>query len=88
MLGLNESQVWTLIGVFSAITVGNLTIGFGSLRSEMKSEIKSMNSSLEAEIKSLAVRMESGFEAVNRRIDYLDRDVQLLMRKEFGDNRN
>jgi hypothetical protein len=47
-----------------------------------------MNSSLVAEIKSLAVRMESGFEAVNRRIDYLDRDVQHLMRKEFGDNPN
>jgi hypothetical protein len=86
--GLNESQAWTLIGVFSAIAVGILTIGFGSLRSGMKSEIKSMNSSLIAEIKSIAVRMESGFEAVNRRIDYLDRDVQHLMRKEFGDNPN
>ncbi len=86
MLGLNEPQVWTLIGVFSAIMVGILTIGFGSLRSELKSEMKSMHSSLSAEIKSLAVRMDSGFEAVHRRIDYLDRDVQHLMRKEFGDN--
>ena len=82
MLGLNEPQVWTLIGVFSAIMVGILTIGFGSLRSEMKI----MHASLSAEITSLAVRTESGFETVNRRIDYLDRDVQHLMRKEFGDN--
>lgn len=82
MLGLNEPQVWTLIGVFSATMVGILTIGFGSLQSEMKS----MHSSLSGDIKSFEVRMDSGFDAVNRRIDYLDRDVQHLMRKEFGDN--
>lgn len=82
MLGLNEPQVWTLIGVFSAAIVGILTIGFGSLRSEMKS----MHSSLSSDIKSFEVRMDSGFDAVNRRIDSLDRDVQHLMRKEFGDN--
>lgn len=36
----------------------------------------------------LIARLDSGFDSENRRIDHLDSDVQLLMRREFGDNRN
>lgn len=72
---MNELQVWTLIGVFAASIVGMLTIGFGSLRNEMRSMRQ-----------ELMTRMDSGFETVNSRIDHLDRDVAFLMRKEFGEN--
>ena len=77
VITLTEPQVWTLIGVFSAAIFGVLTIGFAALRSEMK-----------AMRNELLSKMESGFEAVNKRIDYLDRDVQYLMRREFGDSPN
>lgn len=77
MITLTEPQVWTLIAVFTAATFGVLTIGFASLRSEIR-----------ALRNELLTKMDSGFESVNKRIDYLERDVQYLMRKEFGDSPN
>ena len=77
MITLTEPQIWTLIGVFSAAVFGTLTFGFSALRNEMKA--------MRAE---LLTKMEAGFESVNKRIDYLDRDVQYLMRREFGDSPN
>lgn len=81
MITLNEPQVWTLIGLFSAAIFGVLTFGFSALRNEIRSEMNSLRS-------ELSTKMEAGFESVNKRIDYLDRDVQYLMRREFGDSPN
>lgn len=75
MITLTEPQVWTLIGVFSAAIFGMLTIGFASLRSEIRNTINSLRN-----------EMNTRFDAVEKRIDYLDRDVQYLMRREFGDS--
>ena len=40
---------------------------------------------LKTRLDSFSHKMDAGFDAINKRIDYLDRDVQFLMRKEFGD---
>jgi hypothetical protein len=77
VITLTEPQVWTLIGVFSAAIFGVLTIGFAALRAEMK-----------ALRNELLTKMDAGFDTVNKRIDYLDRDVQYLMRREVGDSPN
>ena len=74
---MTEAQVWTLIGVFSAAIFGMLTVGFAALRAEMR-----------ALRNELTAKMDAGFDTVNKRIDYLDRDVQYLMRREFGDSPN
>ena len=83
---MTEPQVWTLIGVFSAAIFGVLTLGFAALRSELRNSINGLRGELLGEIQVLSARVESGFDTVNQRIDYLDRDVQYLMRKEFGDS--
>ena len=77
VITLTEPQVWTLIGVFSATIFGIITFGFAGIRNEMKS--------LRSELISV---MTTGFNAVEKRIEYLERDVQFLMRKEFGDSPN
>ena len=77
VITLTEPQVWTLIGVFSAAIFGIITFGFAGIRNEMKS--------LKSELISV---MTTGFNAVEKRIEYLERDVQFLMRKEFGDSPN
>ena len=77
VITLSEAQVWTLIGVFSAAIFGMLTVGFAALRAEMR-----------ALRNELTAKMDAGFDTVNKRIDYLDRDVQYLMRREFGDSPN
>ena len=79
---LDQVQVWTLIGVFSAAILGSLTFGFTSMRNEMRS-IRNEMVSMRQE---LITRMDSGFESMNSRIDHLDRDVAFLMRREFGEN--
>lgn len=89
VITLTEPQVWTLIGVFSAAIFGVLTFGFSALRSEIRSSINGLRGELDGlrgEMDGLRAEMRSGFDAVNQRIDYLDRDVQYLMRKEFGDS--
>ena len=73
-MGLNEPQVWTLIGVFAAALVGVLGIVYASFRSlsdGLRNEMSSMRSELIARIDS--------------RFDHLDRDVAFLMRKHQGD---
>ena len=92
---MTEPQVWTLIGVFAAGMFGTLTLmstmfvrvlraeigtvrgEIGSLRSEVKGEIGSLRSEVKGEIAGLRAEMNSKFES-------LDRDVQLLMRRQFG----
>lgn len=88
VINLTEPQVWTLIAVFSAAIFGVLTIGFAAIRSELRSSISGLRSELLGEIGSLRAETKAGFESVNKRIDYLERDVQYLMRREFGDSPN
>jgi len=74
VITLTEPQVWTLIGVFAAAIFGIQGIAISSFRREMQSvrnEIISVRN-------ELITRMDSRF-------DQLDRDVQFLMRKEFGE---
>jgi hypothetical protein len=50
------------------------------MRAEMGAELRSLRSDLSSE-------MRSGFTVLGSRMDHLDRDVQLLMNREFGENR-
>lgn len=73
---LTEPQVWTIIGVFGAVMLGAFTLVISVFRFTMTSMRN-----------ELVSRMDAGFESMNRRMDHLDRDVQLLMPRDFGDNR-
>jgi hypothetical protein len=86
-MGLNEPQAWTLIGVFGTAMFGLVALvltsirgQFTSMRAEMGAELRSLRSDLSSE-------MRSGFTVLGSRMDHLDRDVQLLMNREFGENR-
>lgn len=92
MFELTEPQVWTLIGVFSGVMIGLLGIVFASfrhlgdgLRSELRTEVGSIRVELHSVKTEFVARMDSRFEGVNNRLDNIDRDVQFLMRKEFGE---
>lgn len=82
---MTEPQVWVLIGVFAASMfglIGIVTTGFSRL---LRSEIGGLRAEIGGEIGSLRAEMNARFEGVDRRLDYLDRDVQLLMKREFGE---
>jgi hypothetical protein len=93
VIEMNEPQVWTLIGVFGTALFGMLTLmstlfvrvvraEIGSLRTE----IGSVRTGLGAEIDALRSEMRGEFASVHTEIKYLDRDVQALSRRVFGDD--
>ena len=71
---MNEPQVWTLIGVFAAIMLCGMTL--------MTTLI--MRSTTTA-IAGLRNEMNARFDAVNAKIEHLDRDMNLLMRRAWGE---
>lgn len=70
---MNEPQIWTMVGAFIATTIGMMTI-VSTLFVRV----------LRAEIGGLREEMRDRFEAVGARIDGLDRDVQALVKRTFG----
>lgn len=90
MLGMDEPQVWTLIGVFAAGMCGTITLVVTMFAHIMKTEFTSVR----IEIASVRTEMTLGFEAVRTefravhgRIDALDRDVNAIYRHLFGIDR-
>jgi hypothetical protein len=139
VITVTEPQVWTMIGVFTALMFGMLTVvstlfvrvvrseiggvraelvgtrgelegqigglrgemnasigglrselnaQIGGLREEMNAQIGGLREEMNAQIGGLRGEMNARFDAVHVKIDGLDRDVQLLMNREFGTERN
>ncbi|WP_353988404.1 hypothetical protein [Ruicaihuangia caeni] len=78
MITATEPQVWVLIGVFAAGLFGMLTLLSTMFVKLVQNGFDSLRSELRSEIRALS-------ESMNRRFDYLDRDVQALTRRVFGD---
>jgi hypothetical protein len=106
MLGMNEPQIWTLIGVFAAGMFGTITLmstmfvrmmqnGFDSVRKEFKSEFASVRTEFRSEFANVRMELKSELasvrteiQAVNGRIDHLDRDLNAVYRHLFGIDRS
>lgn len=73
---LNDAQIWTMIGAFTALMFGMLAV-VSTLFVRV----------LRAEINGLRSEMNARFDAVNVRIDGLDRDVQAIVKRTFGIDR-
>ncbi len=91
---MNEPQIWTLIGVFGTAMFGLVALVLTSIRgqltgmrSELTTEIRGFRTEMTSEMGSLRTEMLAGFTVLGSRMDHLDRDVQLLMNREFGENR-
>ena len=101
MIALTEPQTWTTIGVLAATLLGTITLvstmlmrtitaQIGGLRGEMVSGFSSIRSEiggLRAEMNARFEAVDARFDTVNTKIEGIDRDVQLLMNREFGKDR-
>ena len=118
---MNDAQIWTMIGAFTALMFGMLTVvstlfirvvraevgglrnemnaqfsGFrgevngqiGGLRGEVGSQIEGLRAELNGQMGGLRNEMNARFDAVNTRIDGLDRDVQAIVKRTFGLDRD
>ena len=61
-----------------------LNTQIGGMRNELQSQVGGMRGELNAQIDGLRGEMNGRFDAVNTRIDALDRDVQALVKRTFG----
>lgn len=70
---MNDAQIWTMIGAFTALMFGMLAV-VSTLFIRV----------LRAEIGGLRSEMNGRFDVMNARMDGLDRDVQALVKRTFG----
>lgn len=91
-MDVTDPQIWVLIGTFSAVLVGVLTLTVGLTLRTVRAEIGQVRHELRGEIKVLSADiarvegvMNARFETVERRLDGLDRDVTALTKRVMGD---
>ncbi len=92
---MNDAQIWTMIGCFTALMFGMLTVVstlfIRVVRSEiggLRGEIGGLRGEMNAQIGGLRGEMNARFDAVNTRIDGLDRDMQAVVKRSFGLDRD
>jgi hypothetical protein len=73
---LTEAQVWMLIGLFATL----VAVMFGVIQRS----IAVSADGIRAEIAGLRAETMARFDAVDRRIDGLDRDVHMLVNRAVG----
>jgi hypothetical protein len=92
---MNDAQIWTMIGAFTALMFGMMTVvstlfirvvrtEVGGLRNEMNAQLGGMK----GQIGGLRNEMNARFDTVSTRIDGLDRDVQAIVKRTFGLDRD
>ncbi len=85
---MNDPQIWTLIGVFTAIMLGGMTLMTTQLSRTMRAEIGRLDGKFEAadaKLEALRAEMNARFDAMDVKLGHLDRDVAHLMRRAWGD---
>lgn len=69
---MNDPQIWTVIGVFTAIMLGGMTLMTTLINRTMAAGFKAM---------------EARFETMEFRLDHLERDIAAIARQVWGDRR-
>ena len=89
---MNDPQVWTLIGVFTTIMLGAMSLmtvqinrtiaaSIGGLRGEMIGRFDGVH----GRIDSLENTMNARLDAMDTKVDHLDRDITALSRRIWKD---
>ena len=81
---MNDAQIWTMIGCFTALMLGMLTVVSTLFIRVVRAEI----GGLRGEVGGLRNEMNARFDAVNSRIDGLDHDMQAVVKRTFGLDRD
>ena len=94
---MNDPQIWTLIGVFSAAVLGGLSLvvtlitrttggQIAALGGQLTGEIRALDSRLTSQIESLDSRFGARFDTVDVKFDVLDKEVAGLAKRVWGSN--
>ncbi len=86
---MDDPQVWTLIGVFTTMMLGGMTLmtmqfsrviraEVGGLRGELRGEIGGLRGDLSGRLESLEGRLTGRIDALEHKVDSLDKEVANL----------
>ena len=86
---MDDPQVWTLIGVFTTMILGGMTLmtmqfsrviraEIGGLRGELRGEIGGLRGDLSGRLESLEGRLTGRIDALEHKVDSLDKEVANL----------
>ncbi len=86
---MDDPQVWTLIGVFTTMMLGGMTLmtmqfsrviraEIGGLRGELHGEIGGLRGDLSGRLESLEGRLTGRIDALEHKVDSLDKEVANL----------
>ncbi|WP_260405817.1 hypothetical protein [Microbacterium sp. G2-8] len=91
---MTEPQVWVMIGMFSTVMFGVLSVFLvlnwrmlNSVRNELQTEMRAGFDVVHAKFDAMNTKMDERFARVDEKIDHLDRDVSALIRRDFGEQR-
>jgi hypothetical protein len=101
VIAVDAAQTWAVIGVLAAAFFGTMALiptmfthvlrtEIGSVRTEIgavRTELRAEIGAVRTELGGLRTEMNARFESVDHRLDGMDRDIQLLMNREFGADR-
>lgn len=79
MIHLNEPQVWTLIGVFTASMFGLITL----VSTLFLSVINAKFERVDAKFERLEAKFDAKFDNLDDKFNHLDRDIRTLFRRAF-----
>lgn len=85
---MNDAQIWTMIGCFTALMFGMVTVVSTLFIRVVRTEIGGLRNEMNAQIGGLRNEMNARFDTVNTRIDGLDRDMQAVVTRTFGLDRD
>lgn len=86
---MDDPQVWTLIGVFTTMMLGGMTLmtmqfsrviraEIGGLHGELRGEIGGLRGDLSGRLESLEGRLTGRIDALEHKVDSLDKEVANL----------
>lgn len=81
---MNDAQIWTMIGAFTALMFGTLTVVSTLFVRVLRAEIGGLRGEMNARFDAVNAHID----AVDSRIDALDRDVQAIVKRTFGLDRD
>lgn len=96
---MNDAQIWTMIGAFTALMFGMLTVvstlfirvvraEISGLRHELRGEIGELRGEIRGEITGLRMEMSSRFDTMDSKLKGLDVEVHALVKHTFGFDRD
>ncbi|WP_447912091.1 hypothetical protein [Microbacterium phyllosphaerae] len=85
---MNDAQIWTMIGSFTALMLSMMTVVSTLFIRVVRAEIGGLRGEMNAQIGGLRNEMNARFDTVNTRIDGLDLDMQAVVKRSFGLDRD